>query len=427
MLIKVKYIYSACVVIETEDIRVLCDPWFTEGIYDGSWFHFPEVSSPLSMIGEIDLVYISHIHPDHYDPLFLRNYFDKFGEKPILIAGYVSNFLERKMKADGFNPVILDPKELYNSGNTTIKVIPDFSGSESDIDSFMVVEFRSPEKLHCVVNLNDCIPTERLVADIKGAVSGPIDILLCGYTGAGPYPQTYYAIDNPILAEKAEDKKQRFFERYRFITSELGARVNVPFAGQYVLGGSLAPLNEFRGVADAVEVLDFDPAAQVLQPGASVDTSSLEGSSLRTTKHSQVDLVKRLSDISCSAMDYEKFIPNEAIDRVPLTRLMSKALERALRKSEVVSDYFISFQMDDHFLWFNARRGSSPIIRSAETPDEIPRPRSVITIDRRYLFGLMVGAFHWNNAEVGSQFFVAREPDIFEIGAQNFLNFFSLI
>ena len=426
-MIKVKYIYSACVVIETEDIRVLCDPWFTEGIYDGSWFHFPEVPSPISMIGDVDLVYISHIHPDHYDPIFLRDYLDEFGSKPILIAGYVSNFLERKMKTDGFDPIILDPRETYKSGNTSIKVIPDFSGSESDIDSFMVVEYRSPEKLHCVVNLNDCIPSEKLAADVKEAVSGSIDILLCGYTGAGPYPQTYYTIDNPILAEKAEDKKKRFFERYRFITSELGARVNVPFAGQYVLGGRLAYLNEFRGVADAVEVLDFDPDAQVLQPGAFVDSSSHEGSSLRTIKHSEEDLFKRLTNISCSAMDYEMFIPDESIAQIPLSRLMSKALERALSKSEVVSDYFISFRMDDHWLWFNARHGGSPLISRAEILDEIPCPRSVITIDRRYLFGLMVGAFHWNNAEVGSQFFVEREPDVFELAVQNFLNFFSLV
>ncbi len=32
-MIKVSYIYSACIIIETEDFKILCDPWFTEGIY----------------------------------------------------------------------------------------------------------------------------------------------------------------------------------------------------------------------------------------------------------------------------------------------------------------------------------------------------------------------------------------------------------
>ncbi|KAA3619163.1 MAG: MBL fold metallo-hydrolase, partial [Proteobacteria bacterium] len=81
MSVKVRYIYSACIVVETADVRVVCDPWFTDGIYDGSWFQFPRVEDPVRSIGETDFVYISHIHPDHYDPAFLRRYFEKHGEK----------------------------------------------------------------------------------------------------------------------------------------------------------------------------------------------------------------------------------------------------------------------------------------------------------------------------------------------------------
>ena len=69
---KVRYIYSACIEIQTEDLRILTDPWFTDGAYDGSWHHFPRIDDPLEVIREPDLVYVSHIHPDHYDPVFLR-------------------------------------------------------------------------------------------------------------------------------------------------------------------------------------------------------------------------------------------------------------------------------------------------------------------------------------------------------------------
>src|SRR5262249_17485110 len=81
----VKYIYSACIVTATPDLRIVHDPWFTEGVYDGSWFHFPAVRDPIESIGNVDLVYVSHIHPDHYDPRFLRKYFSTFGEKRIII------------------------------------------------------------------------------------------------------------------------------------------------------------------------------------------------------------------------------------------------------------------------------------------------------------------------------------------------------
>ncbi|NDF83386.1 MAG: MBL fold metallo-hydrolase, partial [Actinobacteria bacterium] len=57
---KAMYIYSACIVIETADVKVCCDPWFTDGIYEGSWYQYPKIKDPLTAIGKIDYVYISH-------------------------------------------------------------------------------------------------------------------------------------------------------------------------------------------------------------------------------------------------------------------------------------------------------------------------------------------------------------------------------
>ncbi len=54
------------------------------------------------------------------------------------------------------------------------------------------------------------------------------------------------------------------------------------------------------------------------------------------------------------------------------------------------------------------------------------QPRSEIDIDYRYLFGLITGVYHWNNAEVGSLYRVTRVPDRYDPDAQNFLNFFHL-
>ena len=76
--ISVKYIYSACILTTTPDVKILHDPWFTEGIYDGSWFHYPRIENPLDSIGDVDLIYVSHIHPDHYDGKFLKEYFEKY-------------------------------------------------------------------------------------------------------------------------------------------------------------------------------------------------------------------------------------------------------------------------------------------------------------------------------------------------------------
>ena len=57
---------------------------------------------------------------------------------------------------------------------------------------------------------------------------------------------------------------------------------------------------------------------------------------------------------------------------------------------------------------------------------DLPNPKSIINIDERYLFGLLTHVYHWNNAEVGSQFFVKRVPNTNNPKAQNFLNFLTI-
>ena len=86
MSVKVRYVYSACVAFETVDLKILCDPWMSQGAYDGSWYHYPTLESPIDAVGQADLIYISHIHPDHYDPRFLKTYLEKYPKTKIIIA-----------------------------------------------------------------------------------------------------------------------------------------------------------------------------------------------------------------------------------------------------------------------------------------------------------------------------------------------------
>ncbi len=92
-MIEVTYYYSACVGIKTQDISVLCDPWFTDGIYDGSWYQYPKLKDPVSKIGSYDLVYVSHIHPDHYDSNFLKEYLAAYPMARVVIAPFGKNYL----------------------------------------------------------------------------------------------------------------------------------------------------------------------------------------------------------------------------------------------------------------------------------------------------------------------------------------------
>jgi UDP-MurNAc hydroxylase len=422
--ISVRYIYSACIVTTSKDVRILHDPWFTEGIYDGAWFHFPIVVDPIASIGDVDVVYISHVHPDHYDSAFLKKYFEAYGKKEIIIANHEPNYLANKMRADGFKPTVLKP--TVNIGSSRITVIPHRTGSISDIDSALVFRYSDGTREHCVVNANDVIFDDDMIAVLKENADEP-DILLCGYTGAGPYPQTYFDVDDPQLPVEAETKKRAFFQRYLRLVSGLRPKVTIPFAGKYLLGGKLAQLNSFRGVADATEVLAIDNAAVVLQDnGGQISTADLKPTEVRVQPYREEDMQRRQEEISRYKFDYERLISESEIHQLPLKRLLLAAARRANERSECLSDYYFAFKLPDGGVAIvNAKRGAEVPIQFCE-PAEVHHlePRSEINIDPRYLFGLLTGVYHWNNAEIGSQFQTRRYPNQMNRKAESFLNFF---
>ena len=422
--ISVKYIYSACVITKTDDVTILHDPWFTEAIYDGSWFQFPKITNPLDSIGDVDYIFVSHIHPDHYDSKFLKNYFNKFGVKKIIIANHQPNHMLGKMRVDGFSPTVLS--EILTIGKTSIEIIPHKTGSISDIDSAIIIKYRHNGSTHCIVNVNDInfesTEYDSMLDTLKNRVE-KIDILLCGHTGAGPYPQTYYDVSSEEIIFEAQKKKELFFARYKKVISNFNARVNIPFAGKYILGGKLVSLNEYRGVSDPVEVLEFDENAVVLADnGGEIDTVTFKPTNERLLKYDQKYIRQRIEELKNEKMDYEKLFAFNEINQLPLKRLLMIATRNAVTKSECDEDYFYSINLPNgNYAVINANKNSSKSIFFTENTDELPEAYSEIIIDPRYLFGLLTHIYHWNNAEIGSQYNIKRSQSSYNRKAKEFL------
>lgn len=416
-MIEVRYYYSACVGLRTPDASVLCDPWFTEGAYDGAWYQFPRLEKPLETIPRHDAVYISHIHPDHYDPTFLRAYRSRHPGVRFWIGAPAAgaNILEAKMRRDGFSPEVVTRIRV---GDSEWCILPNRVGP-TPVDSALLVKHRG----HVVANLNDNPFDAEQLTEIREFVGDDeLRIALLPFTGAGPYPQTYYR-DPDTLREKASAKKLDFFDRYDALRRALSAGVNIPFAGQYILGGRLSELNAFRGVADAVEILVRDPRAIVLADGghATIDSESLVASDARTECHPNAAMQRAIDAIATRPLDAERYFGALPVDAIPFERLLLAAYESALRRNLCDTTYYFSIRVGDRYFVFDTNRKRA----WCEWRDEPFReePRSEIEIDPRYLYGLLTGVFHWNNAEVGSQFRVHRVPDHYNERAQAVLNF----
>ena len=61
--------------------KILTDPWLNDGVFEGSWCHYPPLKTKHEDLQHVDAIYLSHIHPDHYD----NRFFDYPRNKPIFI------------------------------------------------------------------------------------------------------------------------------------------------------------------------------------------------------------------------------------------------------------------------------------------------------------------------------------------------------
>jgi hypothetical protein len=206
------------------------------------------------------------------------------------------------------------------------------------------------------------------------------------------------------------------------------AKVNIPFAGKYLLGGKLVHMNSVNGVADPVEVLDFDKRAFVLADnGGEINSATVMPTSVRTRKYNENDLQKVIDQIKLRKMDYERLIVEDEIYQLPLKRLLVLAIKNALKKSECDENYFFCIHLPDNKIAIlNSNKNFPNNINFVDFKSHLPTPRSEIFIDPRYLFGLLTKIYHWNNAQIGSQFITRRSPNILNRKAENFLSYLTI-
>ena len=268
---RVQYISSATVVVEHAGKRVLCDPWLTDGIYYGSWFHYPPLTYTPEDFADVDGIYISHIHPDHLDPATLERLPRHI---PIFIHDYAEKFVHRVLTKIGFQEIREAPHrgvleiapdftlEILAADNCDPGVCGKFFGCaptqspnrSSQIDTLAV--FHGGGKT--VVNVNDC-PQVMAGAACQQIVEryGAVDFLMVGYAGAGPYPQCFDNLDAEAKRERGEAKRKQFLHQAAMYLKHLRPASFLPFAGQYTLGGRLSALNPFRGVPELEELPDL--------------------------------------------------------------------------------------------------------------------------------------------------------------------------
>ncbi len=224
---QVEYISHACLRIDTGDLRIVTDPWWTEPAYCKQWFVFPKPVRT-DFTDETDFLLISHGHEDHLHESTLK-LFPKTTKVfyPYSFFGGAKEYLE-SMGFENVEEAVTHRK--YNlSPKTSVTFII------NSHDSIIVIE--SDGKV--LVNANDALHSYPVKVidyylDFIKEKFQTIDILFCGFGGASYFPNTMHVKGKDDF-EIALVREQLFAHNFCHITKRLKPKVAVPFAADLCL------------------------------------------------------------------------------------------------------------------------------------------------------------------------------------------------
>ena len=269
---KLTYIKSATCVIKDGSKSILMDPWLVNGEYYGSWFHQKTKDICLKNIKNINYIYISHIHPDHFSRETLKIFNKK--KTKIIIHRYAKPFLKFAIEKLGFEVIELEnEKKFYFDEDFFIQIfaadncdpilcakhfgneINKKSLGSNQIDTLAILS----NKRNTILNVNDC-PYEMskdVLRKIVKKYKYKVDLMIGGYSGAGPYPQCFKNLNRNEKTKKALEKKTQFLLKAQSFIEHIKPKFFMPFAGTYFLSGNLVSLNKFRGVPTRYEAKKY--------------------------------------------------------------------------------------------------------------------------------------------------------------------------
>ena len=202
---KFEFIANASGIFKSKNGKtVLLDPWLMDGVFEGSWCHFHKLQTTRSQLQDVDAIYLSHIHPDHYD----ERDFNYRKDIPIFVLDHGLNFLHKNLEAKGYKNLIKiknDETIKFEDFEITLYapfVKNNFFEDESVvgnlIDSAMVIKSDGL----VAFNANDNTPDLEACKYIRKKFRS-IDLAMLNYNAAGPYPSCFNNLTDEEALEQA--------------------------------------------------------------------------------------------------------------------------------------------------------------------------------------------------------------------------------
>jgi hypothetical protein len=247
---RIEMLGHACLLCETDDARILMDPWLVGPANFRSWWHIPAVTRSPTELPPLDYLYISHQHGDHFHDPTLEQ-LDR--RATVLVPRLYHKRMLRRLRDLGYTRIVELPhaKEVRLTRATRVTCV------QMGRDSVLAVADSSASML----NANDALQGAH--PDIKLPLLGALatryrfDIVFLAFGTAGPFPKCYRIEDVPARAMDPWLKERAMLRNFLEGARTIRAKTVVPFAGGFaLLADKLLWMNEAKTTpADALGLL----------------------------------------------------------------------------------------------------------------------------------------------------------------------------
>lgn len=442
--LKVRYLNSASVIIESNNTKILCDPWLVNGEFYNSWGIYPPFNFEPKEYDDIDYIYISHIHPDHCStltlsklnkdiPVIIFNFFDKSLKNKIESLGFtvteLSNNLRTKLNNDFFINIFLADNcnpEICTKAFGCGQFESEFRATP--IDTMAIFD----DGKQVIVNTNDCPPELSLkTLPVVKEIYKKIDFLLVGYLGASSYPQSYNFSKDYLDKEKSKKIQNRLNAGKEYVDL-IKPKYFMPFAGQYTLTGKNSFLNSDRGepeLDDAYEFYkkEFSSSEQICIILNQNETFDLDNPFIPNYKKIDIDKKQKYINEIFSQFKYDYEMEKEP-SLSKLKKYIPKSFERFEKRRKEIgfySDTVVLLKLNEKAyvkIFSNGKGFEYSEYKSINNSEKFLE----ISCDSRLLKNLLQGPkrANWNVASLGSHLSYRRIPNIHDRGLNYCWNWF---
>jgi len=439
---RLRHLKASSVVVEDDDVSVLCDPWLLDGAFYGSWAHYPPLDFTPEDYADVDYIYVSHIHPDH----FHRETMERLDtDTPVIIHDYATDFLKGNIERMGFDVVELPHAErTHLAGDLHINVLgadncdPEACGNyygcgwwmessgqrttdgSTQIDSMAVFD----DGDNVLVNANDCRwPLSQRACEVVRS-NYDVDMLLMQYSAANFYPQCMDDYTHEEKIEARDDVIQEMYGDAEGFINALRPRYVMPFAGDYTLSGPLVDRNQYVASPERIDAHEHFATSETVEPDIEPVVLNSEeyfdlDSGTQSAPYTPVDTDARREYIQ-NTLAGRRF-PYQSDDRPTLSELttvLDEAYEHMDEKRRDInfeSDTTVLLDLvDDNVAAISMNGDGYELVSGREARDIDGYVR--MTMDERLLHRILRGPqyAHFNNAQIGSHIGFQKEPDVYE-------------